>query len=163
DAGGIGAHRADTTYGRFQLRDVVRRQPSQLTDPVGERLPLIVAQRVELRCIRRDDDLAAAPVRHAVLLAVAIQQRLAAHAEARLRAAGVVIDARVDDFRVSAAGFRADLAVSFEHDHIAARARELPRARESDDAGADDDHVDALSHAETPSRGRRAIARRASV
>jgi len=57
----------------------------------------------------------------------------------------------VDHFRVARTGFRADRTGAFENDDFAPGQRERARNRQADDAGPDDDAVNAF-HGVAPTR-----------
>jgi hypothetical protein len=117
------------------------RQALECTHAVRLRL---LQDQFELRLLGglgRDDELADPPVRHTVGQAPGVEAGVAARAQRRLEAAGRVVDPGVDDLAVAAARLHAEPLVPLEeHDRPAAR-RELPRARQPDHAGPDDDDV----------------------
>ena len=89
----------------------------------------------------RDDQLAAARVRHAVRGAELVEQPPAFDAEPRLQRAGRIVDAGVDHAAVVRAGVQARARVPLEDaDRLAAR-RERPRGGQAGHAGADDRDV----------------------
>ena len=94
--------------------------------------------------VRGNNQLAAAPVRHAVRDAVLVEELLAGDTAARLKRPLGVVDAGVDHFGVARAGVRADRVFGLEHYDLAPGARELARYREADHARADHDGVDAF-------------------
>ena len=84
-------------------------------DDVGRAVGVgLVADRPQLgdlRLVGRDDELSAAPVRHAVRAAVLVEEMPPRDAGARLERALGVVDAGVDHLGVARARVRADAAV----------------------------------------------------
>src|SRR5918912_565829 len=93
---------------RLPARDLLFWQPIDVRDAIGMRFFAQGTELPELRFAGGDDQLAAAPVRHAVRGALFIEKMLALDAGARLKRAFRVIDAGVDDFRIARPGMRAD-------------------------------------------------------
>src|SRR5688500_14931059 len=91
-----------------------------------------------------DNELPAAPVRHAVRDAILVEELLAGDTRPRLKRPLGVVDAGVDHFGVARARVRADRVFRFQHYDLAPGARELARYREADHARADHDGVDAF-------------------
>ncbi len=121
-----------------------RESSLQVVHAVGQRAPLDHLQLRRFSVVVRHDQLAAAPVMHAVRRAVVVQQRLAAHAQQCAQRAGRVVDAGVDDLAVACAGHGAEGVFGLEHDHLAAGLRERARAGQADHAGTDHDTIDPL-------------------
>ena len=96
----------------------------------------------DLAVVGRDDRLAAAPIRHAVVPAEGVQHRLALDAEPRLEATSRVVDASVDDLTVARTRPRADRVFSLDDHHLAPCARKRPRDRQAHNPGADHETVD---------------------
>src|SRR6266850_7296160 len=103
--------------------------------------------------IAGDDELAAAPVGHAMLDAIFVQQGFAFDAGERLERALRVVDAGVDDFGIARAGMRAYGVLAFEDHHLATGEGERARDREADHPGADDDRVKLFHAAALAARG----------
>ena len=122
---------------RFHGASLRRAHAHDIGDAVGVRLLPDRLQVLQLRGIVGDDQLAAAPVRHAALGAEGVKTLPTLDARARLERAFRVIDAGVDDFGIARARVRADRVFGFQHDHLAAGERELARDGEAHDARAD--------------------------
>ena len=80
----------------------------------------------------------------AALSAIRVQQFAALDAQAGFQRAGRIVKPRVDYLGIARARVRADCIRGFEDNDLTARARELARHREADDAGTDDQAVDAI-------------------
>src|SRR2546423_764584 len=117
-------------------------------------------QLLELLLPGRDDQLAAAPVRHAMRGAVVVEKVLAFDAAARFQRSLRVINAGVDYLGVPRAGVRADRVLGIEDDDLSPGERQLAGDRQADDARADDDDVNAV-HYEAAARSRTRRCRRA--
>ena len=93
--------------------------------------------------VDRDDELAAALDGHAARLAVGVEAAGALDAELRLRGAGRVVDARVDDAGVVARLVRGDPGLAVQDRQAQARVagQQLARGRQPDEAGAHDRDV----------------------
>jgi hypothetical protein len=128
----------------FQGARFVRADARDVGDAVGVRAGENRLERRQLRRIRRHDQLAAAPVRHAALGAVGVQALAPRDAGARLERARRIVDAGVDHLGVARAGVRADGVLGLEDHHLAAGERQRARHREAHHPGADDCGVDAI-------------------
>ena len=118
---------------RLQLARLGAAQPVQVLHAVGDgRAARSRAASRPAPASPATIELAAAPMRDAVRLAVRVEQAPPGDAEARLERAGRVVDAGVDDLAVARADAGADAAVGLEHDRLAAArapARARPRGR----------------------------------
>ena len=112
-------------------------------------------ERLVLGLVRGDDQLAAAPVLDAARLGVAVEELLALDAGPRLQAARRVVDAGVDHLAVARAGLGADRVGALEDDDLAPGRGQPLRDREPDDAGPDDDAVDAVQRQSPADRASR--------
>ena len=93
--------------------------------------------------VGRDDDLAASLVRHAVLVAEAVERLAALRAQRRLQRTRRVVEARVDDAAVVARLVRGDRRLGLDDQQAIAVVRgEGQRGPEADDTAADDENVD---------------------
>ena len=119
-------------------------QRLQIADPVGLGLGAEFFQRGPLPVLGGDDELAAAPVRDAVLFAIAIERELARNAQLRLQRPRRVIDAGMDDLAVARARMRANRVLRFQHHDLAALERQAAGNCQPDHAGADYDAINAF-------------------
>jgi hypothetical protein len=108
DAGRGRKQRAVRPERRLERADLCAAEPEEVVDAVRLRLCLERRKLGDLALVGGDDQLAAAPVLHAVLAAEAVKHHLALDAEPGLGKAGRVIDASVDDFAVARAHPRLD-------------------------------------------------------
>ena len=120
------------------------RQPSQVVHAIEGRLGLQRVQAGQLLRRGRDDQLAAAPVRDMALLAMCIEQLLAAHAQARLQRSGRVVQAGVDDLAVARAHPGADRVRAFQHQRFQPAHRQRAPYRQADNPGTDHDSIDSI-------------------
>src|SRR5258707_14858900 len=81
---------------------------------------------------RRDDQLAAAAMRDAVVAAILIKRALAADAHPRHLAPRRIIDAGVDHLAVARRCYGADTFRRLQDDHLAACPRQAPRDGKAD-------------------------------
>src|SRR5262245_38812916 len=98
---------------------------------------------------RRHDKLAAAPVRNASLLAIAIKRVAPLHAELRLEATGIVVNPGVDHLAVARGRSRADRRFLLHNDDLNATQRQCPGNRKTDHSCSNNHGLD-LEHASTP-------------
>ena len=144
DAGRGRKQRAVRPERRLERAGLRAAEPEEVVDAVRLRLCLERRKLGDLALVGGDDQLAAAPVLHAVLAAEAVKHRLALDAEPSLGKAGRVIDASVDDFAVARTHPRPDSAFRLDDDHLAANPRQRARDRETDHTGADDEALDCV-------------------
>ena len=144
DARRRGEESGDALQFRLEGARICAIEPLEVRDPVLCSDCSNALEIGELILTRSDDQLAAAPVGHAVLLAVLVEQVTSAHAAARLQRSLGVVKARVHHFAVARARFRADRRVPLQHQHLAARERKFAGDGEADHAGADHDALDII-------------------
>src|SRR5581483_5687647 len=144
------------------------REPYDVGDTVGVRLFLDRLQLGELGLVGRDNELAAALVRHAVPGAVLVEEGLAFHAGARLQGSLRIVDAGMDDFRIARAGVGADGLLRLEDDDLAALQGKRTRDGQADHARAEHYRINAFhggsffrSGTRPPRRGPRRTSRAA--
>jgi hypothetical protein len=142
DAGRRRQQRADAGEIRLHRLRLGARQQFQPLDAIGGAAARQRLQPAEFALVGGDDQLAAAPMRDAMRLAIGIEPRPALDAEPRLQAARGVIDAGVDHLAVARRGLLAGRGARFHHDDGAAGERQRARDCEADDARADDERVD---------------------
>src|SRR6266705_1780782 len=142
DPGGGRFQRSDAGELRLQRASFGVREHFQIGHAVLGGLRAELFQRGNLRHFGRDDELAATPVRNAVLREKRVKSLAARDAQLRLERAARIVDSRVDDFAVARAGAGADRAFRFEDDHLATSKREGSCARQADHACAYDDRID---------------------
>ena len=136
---------------RFALKRRLERpglraaQPDEIVDAVRLRLVFERRKLGDLALRGGDDQLAATPMRHAVIPAEPVEHGVAVDAQPRLGEACRVIDAGMDDLAVARAHPRADRVFGLDDDDLAAGARERAGDRETDDARADDETIDVTS------------------
>ena len=123
DAGLRDVQPGDAGDVRLELADLLGPEPPHAVEAVRAPAALELVERRQLASRRGDDDLAAALVRHAVLLAEAVHELAALDAVPRLQRARLVVEAGVDDAAVVAGLVRR-------------RARPRPRARPASRAAA---------------------------
>jgi hypothetical protein len=124
DPGDRRQQRGFATQRRFErdrLAPASQRRPARRSPPRGGRWS---ASESACAGVRRDDELAAAPMRHAVRLAVRVQLLAAGDAEARLQRGRRVVQAGMDHLAVARADAVADAAGRLEERASRARARE---------------------------------------
>src|ERR1700733_2220136 len=114
-------------------------EPDEIDDTFRFRPSLKRREACELALIGRDDELTAAPVRHAVFAAEVIQHLLSLDAQVRFDQAGRIIDAGVNDLAVSRTYPRADGVFRLDNYDLPPGARERSGDRQPDDPGADDE------------------------
>ncbi len=137
----VGRHATQLRLERARLGGGER---PQVGHPVRLGLPTDRVQLRELVLGGGHEQLAAAPVGDAALVAVAVERVLARDAEARLERAGRVVDAGVDDLGVARAGLGADRVGGLQDHYLPAGEREGARHGQADDTGADYDGVQAI-------------------
>jgi hypothetical protein len=126
DAGHIGLDLLQVSLvDELDTRDAVRLRP-----------PMKLVESIELRLCRRNDELAAALVRDALLVAVPVQLGAALDAEASLQRARRVVDPGVDDPAVATGLVRGDPRLLLQDAHAGAGLTEqaLARHRQAEDA-----------------------------
>ena len=129
----------DGSYSRISSGDRSRRIP---VEAVGPAASLELVERGKLARLGRDDDLAAALVRHAVLLDQAVHQVPTLDAVPRFERARLVVQPRVDHAAVVAALVRGEVVLRLQHGQRAAQPlAQRVRRGDTDDAAADDDDV----------------------
>ena len=96
-------------------------------------------QRRQLRGRARDDQLAAAPVRDAVLAAELVQPFTAGNAQACLERVARIVDTRVYHLAVAGARTRTKARFRFQHERLVPLQRELARDGEPDYPRSDND------------------------
>jgi hypothetical protein len=143
DAGGGKVEGADAGNGGLQLPEPVGVDERRPPDAVGQRPRVKLGETPELALVRSHDDLPAALVRDAVLVAEAIHCSITLHTETCLQRPRDVIHARMNDAAVVACLVQAGRRLLLEHDDIetGAAAQRFPSHREADDSGADNDQV----------------------
>src|SRR5690606_12127669 len=155
-----GEHQAmavdDAGGGRFQCGHALQRrlarpcpggvQPAQVVHAVGGRRRADAVQGADLFFPGGDDELAAARVGYAVGCAVVVQGLAALDAQPGLERAARVVETGVDDFAVARAGGGADGGFGFQRQGFQPGQGAGARHGQADDAGADDDAVDAIRH-----------------
>lgn len=119
-------------------------EPEEVVEAVRLRLCLERRKLGDLALVGGDDQLAAAPVLHAVLAAEAAKHHLALDAEPGLGKARRAIDASVDDFAVARAHPGPDGVFRLDDDDLPASPRQRARDRETDHSGADDEAFDGV-------------------
>nr|ART90431.1 hypothetical protein [uncultured bacterium] len=103
-------------------------------------------ERINVRRFGRHDQLADSMMLDAVRAAVVVQHAPARDAAACLECARRVVHAGMDHLAVARRRAGADGIGALQDQQLAGLRREPARNREADDAGADDDGVDALGH-----------------
>ena len=161
DAGRGRMQRPEAEELGLEARHFGLRDPVDIGYAVRVRLGADRVQLLELLLARRDDQLAAAPVRHAMRGAVVVEKALAFDAAARFQRSLRVINAGVNYLGVPRAGAQ---ACGKSHrgraqDDLSSGERQLARDREADHARADDDGVNAI-HGAAAARSRRRLRRR---
>ena len=133
DADGVG----------FDLRDLGGGQAAEARDAVLDASALELVEGAELAVVEGDDELAAALVRHVVLVAVGVEGVAALGAELGLQRARLVVDAGVDDAGVVARLVGGDLVFSFEDEdaRVGRAVQQFAGRGEAEDAPADDDYI----------------------
>ena len=121
-------------------------------DAVGLGAALDLGELLGLGVVGGDDQLAAIPVRHAVLGTVGIEQAPAGDAGARHQAALGIVDAGVDDLGIARAGLGADAFGCLDDDDLAAGKGKRARHGEADDACADHNAVDGFERGRSHGR-----------
>ena len=144
DAGRGRKQRAVRPQRRLERAGLRAAEAEEVVDAVRLRLCLERRKLGDLALVGGDDQLAAAPVRHAVLAAEAVKHRLALDAQPSLGKAGRVIDPSVDDFAVARAHPRPDGVFRLDDDDLAASPRQRARDRETDNTGADNEAFDCV-------------------
>ena len=145
--------RPDALHVRLELAELVEldlpQREAVRPPPLDQRL---VAR--ELLAPRRDDELAAEPVRDRVLVGEGDQRLPALAAEAGLERSRNVVQARVQHTRVVPALVGRDAVLLLDHGHARVRPplEQAHRGREPDEAGADDGEVELVGH-RPPARG----------
>jgi hypothetical protein len=138
DAGRGRVERGDAGELGLERQRLRARHPDDVGHAIGMRFLLDAFQLGELRRVGGDDELARAPMRHAVGDAVFIKERLSLDAGVGLEGASRVVDAGVDDLGVARAGVAADRVLGLQHDHFAPRHGEGARDGKAHHARADD-------------------------
>src|SRR5262249_46441570 len=127
---------------RLKLADLLGAEPAHAVQPVGAPAPLELIERWQLGRPRGDDQLAAALVRHAVLLAQPVHEVATLHAVPRLQRPRLVVQPRVDHAAVVAALVGGELRLGLEHHERAAQPlAEGVGGGNAEDAAADDGDV----------------------
>ena len=129
--------------GLHRPRLVAADQP-RIGNAIGQRLRMQRFERCDLALLHRHDELAAAPVRHAMRFAIGIQRLAPFDAQPRFQRAARVVQPGVDDLAVARAGARADAFGLVDDDDLMAGLRELARDGQADDARADDEGINAF-------------------
>ena len=142
DAGRRRQQRRVAFQRRLQRARLVAGQHLHVEHAIGLRMRADRGQLLGLRRRGGDDQLAAIPVRDAVLAAITVERMLAGDAHARHQAPRLVVDAGVDHFAVARRRDGADALGRFQHDHLAPGLREPPRHRKADHASPDHDALD---------------------
>ena len=142
DPGRGRVQRGDAAQRRLHAHGFGRRDFGHVGNPVFVRSFLDSLQLGNLACMGRDDQLAAAPVRDPVLVAVGVEALAPLDAGARLERPLRVVDPGVDDLGIARAGVGADRFLGLEDHHLAAGPGQRPRHREPDHAGPDHDAFD---------------------
>ena len=112
--------------------------------PLAAALRARALQCGHLRLVGGHHQLAAIAVRHAVRLAVGVEQAPALDAELRLEPIGRRVQPGMDDLAVARAGDRADGVERLDDDDLAAAQSQRACHGEPDHPGADDDAIDAV-------------------
>src|SRR5205085_1485845 len=159
DAGRGGMKRPEAEELGLEVRHFGLCDPVDIGYAVRMRPGADGVQLLELLLARRNDQLAAAPVRHAMRGAVVVEKALAFDAAARFQRSLRVVNAGMDYLGVPRAGVRADRVLGIEDDDLSSGERQLARDREADHARADDDRVNAI-HGAAAARSRRRLRRR---
>lgn len=133
--------RPHAPHPRLELRCLNLLNPRQIVHAVGPGLCQVLLEDRDLGVGGGDDQLADPAVANALLFAVAVEHLPASDTEPGLQGTGRVVDARVDDFRVAAAGFGADGAGGLDHHHLKAPICERATHRQADHASADDNAI----------------------
>ena len=142
DAGGGRQQCAGAVERGFEGDRVGRGQPAQVGHTLGRRLRLDAPQVRHLRLGRGHDQLAAAPMWHAVALAEVVELGTPEHAQARLQPAGRVVEAGMHDLAVARTGRGADRGFAFQHHGLEPAAGEGTADRQADHSGTDHDGID---------------------
>jgi hypothetical protein len=149
DAGRGGQKSALAGQRRLKLQCLGAGDPSQVVDPVGQRLVLDPGQRFDLLEGCRDDQLAKTLVGHVARGAEVVETLLPLDTGARLQAVPGIIDAGMDHLAVAGACLRTDEAMALDHHHFVTGSGECPGAGQADNAGADNDGFN-ICHARCP-------------
>jgi hypothetical protein len=127
----------------LDLGDLLRPDPPQPRHVVGDAAGLQVVEPAQLVGRHRDDQLAAALMADAVVLAVLVHQAGALDAQPGLERSRLVVDTAVDHPGVVAGLVPCRPVLTLEDGHRVGGAAHgpLPGHRQTDDAGSDDDQV----------------------
>src|ERR1700679_74462 len=117
-------------------------EPDEIEDSIRFRPGLKRREARDLALVGRNDELAAAPMRHAIFAAEAIQHLLSLGAQTRFGQAGRIINAGVNDLAVSRTYARADGVFRLDNDDLPPRARERSGDRQPNNPGADNETLD---------------------
>jgi hypothetical protein len=143
DSGGGGMQGPHPAHGRLYLVELVLVEQPHLRHAVLRRAREELVQTRNLRLVGGDDDLAAAIVRNAVLVAVGVERAASIHAELRLQGSGGVVDAGMDDAAVVTRLVGGDASFLLEDCDAdpGIAAERLARHGQSEDPGSDDGEV----------------------
>ena len=119
---------------RLERSRLLTCEPDKIVNSIRFRAGLKRREARDLALVGRDDELAAAPMRHAIFAAEAIQHLLSLDAQTRFGQAGRVIDAGMNDLAVSRTYPRADGVFRLDNDDLPPGARQRSGNRQPDDA-----------------------------
>jgi hypothetical protein len=103
-----------------------------------------LVELVDLARLRRHDELTEPLMRDAALAAIGVKTVASGNAEPCLQAALRIIDAGMDDFRITRARFGADAVGGFEDENVTPGECQRARRRQTDDARPDDGAINLI-------------------
>ena len=127
---------------RLALKNEAAIDERRARDAVAMRALQQTFERAELRMVVRDDELAAADVRHVVRRAEVVQAIAPFDAQRGLERASRVVQTRVNHAAVARAGAVTEPRIALEQAHRRAAIRERARRRQSDHPTTNDRDVD---------------------
>src|ERR1039458_6416799 len=103
----------------LEFPDFLSARPAQIIDAICQSLSLVFPERGQFLGGSRENQLAQTAMLNALLPDVLVQQFSTGHAQTRLERARRVINAGMDDFRVSAADPGTDCPLGLQHQYLA--------------------------------------------
>ena len=88
----------------LERRHILATAPLQVAHAVGDRGRQVALELADILVVGRDDQLADTPMGHTLVCAIAVQALLAGHAQGGLQRARRIVDARMNNLGVTAAG-----------------------------------------------------------
>ena len=127
---------------RLQPRQIGAFEQREVFDAIGFGAGFDRQNLRALRLVGGDENLAAAPERHAMIFAEAIEHLPSLDAGPRLQRSRRIIEAGMDDLAVARGYAAADAALRLDDDDLASGHGERAADGEPDHTGADDDAID---------------------